>query len=420
MSTKHWITGVLVTAALAGTAQGSELEFHPAIAVNEEYNDNVFYTTHNRVTDYITHAVPSITSSYKAPILTVDLNYMLDYMYYANGSVGSNLSHNLTATGKLTAVENLLYLDASDTYSRVSIDATRDVTMQSPLAGQVDQNVVNISPYVTLRPTLKTKVKAGYRYVDIRYNGISGGSAFTSLSVTDHVAFLDTAYEFTSKWSATGGYSFTLQQSGADEYHQHQGNVGFRYEYSNKSFLFGQAGYTWTKFNNNRSLDDLFWNAGFTHTFDTVTATVNTGVTYTEDPLLLSTIQNKNASISLDKTFPVGSMGLSFNYSEITAAESKMLLTRMYGGKIQGGYEFTSDLKGNVGFTAEKYDNETIPGGTATTYTRRFLVNSGFTYQLGDQFSVSLNYIYVDSHSPGIPTDNASVNRVTLALAKTF
>lgn len=399
-----FLSTLLVTTAV----QGAEFKLHPSIAVSEEFTDNVFETNTNRSSDFITRILPGLTASYRAPALNGDLGYVFDYRYYARKNRGDEITHVLSAKGHLTAVEDFLYLDVSDEYQRVSLDATRDVTRESLFVDQSDRNVVTASPFFTFNPSERISVKPGYRFIDTRY--------FSSLGVdkTDHVAFLNMTYELMKRWSLTADYTFIRELAAIDNFSQHQALAGFRYEYAEKSFLFAQAGKTSIKYDRGQSYSSILWNAGITHVFDTVTGTVTTGVKYNEDPLR-NIVQESFVSGILEKRFNRGGFSFSPMYSEYVLTETDTLQTRKYGATVRGQYEFTADLNGNLGFTLEKYEQPLFG-----SYTRRFQADSGLNYLLSRQLTATLTYIYVDSYSPDIAYDNRQVNRAMIEIKKIF
>jgi hypothetical protein len=408
MSITRKVTGGLLVLALSDVAHGGEFKIHPSITVDEEYTDNVFEAHDHRVSDFITRTMPGIALAYKAPALTADVNYQFDYRYYAKGSRSSDQTHNVIASGKLTAAENLLFLEVSDVYQRVSQNVSKDLSRESLFFNQLDQNVASISPYITLQPSAKTKVKTGYRFVDTRYFDPTG------VDKTNHIGFLDVAYEFSPKWFITWGYTYTREEASVSNFDQHQPWGGFRYEYAEKSFLFGQAGYTWILYTDGRRLSNEYWNVGFSHVFNTLVTTINTGVRYDEDPLLNVT-QETFVNGSLEKQLKRGSLGISLYYSEYGQSGTNKLQTRKYGGAAKGKYEFTARLSGSLGLTAENYYDT-----TANSHTRRLVVESGLSYLLAETLTLALNHIYVDSYSPGIAMDNYQVNRVIAEVRKVF
>lgn len=398
---------LLAVTSVAHVAQGGEFQVQPSIAVSEEFTDNVYETKTGRTSDFISRAVPGFVLGYKAPTLSGDLSYLFDYRYYARNSHEVEIAHTLSATAKLTAVKNLLFLDVSDQYQRVSLDVTRDATKDSLFVDQSDQNVATISPYLELHPMERVMVKTGYKYVDTRY--------FSSAAVDkySHIAFLNITYELSNRWSLTADYTFTREIADVDNYDQHQTLGGFRYEYADKSFLFAQAGYNSTIYDSGQSLYSIIWNAGFFHSFDTVTCTLNTGVKYDEDPQS-NIMQESFVNGTIDKHINRGTLSFSAMYSEYVMPSTDTLQTRKYGATVRGQYEFVTDLNGSLGLTAEKYEQ---PG--VGNYTR-VQVESSLSYLLAKQLTVKASYVYTDYSSSDIANYGWYGNRAMIELKKIF
>ena len=394
--------------AVVSVAQGAEFEVHPSIAVNQEYTDNVFETGINRVSDYITRALPGITMSYKAPALTGTVNYQFDYRHYAKNSRKDELTHTLGAKAYLVAIKDFLYLDVVDDYQRVSLDVARNVSSESLFFNQSDRNVVTASPYIILHPTDRTAVKTGYRFIDTRYFSSS------AINKIDHIGFAEVTHSLSKRLDLTASYTFTKEQAVINNFDQHLASGGFRYEYVDKSFIFAYGGNSWTNYKSGQNLNSVYWNAGITHVLDTVTASVTTGKRYVEDPLL-NIAQETFVNGVIEKRFTKGLISLSPVYSEFKQPQSSSLQTRKYGATVQGQYEFTPGLSGNLAFTAEKYEQPQL-----SSYTRRFLVTSGLSYLVADQLTLSLFYNYADYSSPGIAADNRHVNRAMIEIKKVF
>jgi len=395
---------------MASVSMAGEFEMHPAIAVSEEYTDNVFNSSNDRVDDFITRLMPSVAMGYKSQVLNADLNYMYDYRYYANGTHENNSAHVLAFNGYLIPVENLFYIDMTDVYERVSLSVTRDVTKESLYADQADRNLAIVSPYFKFklgegdRGTLKT----GYRYVDTRYFDDHG------VDKIDHVGFLDASYRTTERFWLTTGYVFTHETSDFDDYDQHLAQGGFRYEYGTNSFVFGQGGYAWTEFDDGHKFNSRFWSGGASHTFDTVTASMSTGVRYDEDPQR-NIIQDNFVKVALENSLQRGAVGIFASYDEYVLLETDTVQTRKYGVGVHGRHEFTPDLNGRLAVTLEKYEEPILDGDT-----RRLLIESGINYQLGNQFTLALSHIYSEYDSDDFAEDNKYVNRGIIELRKTF
>ncbi len=392
----------------ASIALGADFEAHPSLAVSEEYADNVFETPGNRVSDYITRILPGIVMSYKAPSLTGDLSYVFDYRNYARNTHKNEVAHSLSTKGHLNVVENLMYLDVSDEYQRVPLDATRDTSSGSLFVNQSDRNQATVSPNLIFHPTERIMVKAAYRFIDIRYFDPGG------IDKVDHVASLDMAYELTKRLSLTAGYTFTRELADIDNFSQHQVLGGFRYEYADKSFVYAQAGKNRLQYDRGTLLDSFVWNAGITQVFDTVTGTISTGVKYNDDPRS-TVIKEVFVSGTAEKRFINGSLSLFPYYSEFVQSKSNILQTRKYGAIVRSQYELTDDINCTVSFTAEKYEQPQLG-----SYTRRFQIIPRLNYILAKELTASLSYNYDDYYSPGILVDNRHVNRAMIEIKKIF
>jgi len=405
------LAGIILTASVS---MAGEFEIHPSIAVSEEYTDNVFDSGTNRVDEFITRLMPAVTMGYKSSAVTADLTYMYDYRYFANNSHSSDTAHVLDFRGLLTPVENLFYIDLSDVYQQVSLDVTRpDVTKESLYADQAEQNVAIVSPYFRLNLGERGTLKTGYRYVDTRYFDDNG------VDKIDHVGFLDASYRTSERFWLTTGYIFTHEEAdpnnaNSDNYDQHLAYGGFRYEYGANSFIFGQGGYAWTEFDSGHEFDSRFWSGGASHTFDTVTASMTTGVKYEEDPRR-NIIQNNFVRVSLDNSLQRGAVGVFASYNEYVLTETDTVQTRKTSGGVHGRHEFTPDLNGRLAVSLENYEQPILDGDT-----RRLLVEAGINYQLGNQFALALSYIYSSYDSDDFAADNKYVNRGIIELKKTF
>ena len=398
----------IVSCGFASASVAGEITFTPSIMVAEEYNDNIYETWNNRESDFITHLTPGITASYKAPLWDWDLTYSLNYAYYARLKEDET-THGISTRGLVRLIDEFLFLEVSDTYRKTSLDVTRDVTQEGVLGGdQTDQNIFTASPYMVFHPTDLTTLRTGYRYTNVWYK------ESTAVDKTENGAFADLTYQMTDKFSLTGGYVFTNQDTDLQDYNKHDVYGGFRYEYAESSFIHGRAGNSWIGYQGGRDVSNPFWNAGITHTLDTVTLSFDTGVIYTEDPRSVMTEETSYTGRAVKK-FNRGEAGISLNYAEYRNTDLDTLETTRYGTGLNGRYDLTESLIGHLNFTAERYNDKLI-----NTYTNRFVVDYGVTYAIAHDLSVGLNHRYIEYSSPGILSDNKRIHRVILSLNKTF
>lgn len=398
----------MVSCGFTSASVAGELTFKPSLMVAEEYNDNIYETWNNRESDFITHLIPGITANYKAPLWDWDLTYSLDYAYYARLKEDET-SHGLSTRGLVKLIDEFLFLEVSDTYRKTSLDVTRDVTQEGVLGGdQTDQNIFTASPYMVFHPSERTTLRTGYRYTNVWYKEAS------AVDKTENGAFADLTYQMTDKFSLTGGYLFTHQDTDIQDYDKHDVYGGFRYEYAEGSFIHGRAGNSWIGYQGGRDVSNPFWNAGISHALDTVTLSFDTGVVYTEDPRSVITEETSYTGRAIKK-FARGDLGVSLNYAEYRNTELDALDTTRYGTGLNGRYDLAESLIGHLNFTAERYNDKLI-----NTYTNRFVVDYGVTYAIAKDLSIALNHRYIDYSSPVIINDNKRINRVILSLNKAF
>ncbi|MGA7827471.1 MAG: TIGR03016 family PEP-CTERM system-associated outer membrane protein [Geobacteraceae bacterium] len=395
---------VLVVLVSSQVVSAGEFSFHPSLAVREEYTDNIYEQQASRRSDYITRLMPGLALKYNAPLWDWDLAYTFDYRIYARNSRDDESTHDLAAKGHIKIIDEFLFLDLSDVYKRVSLDVRRDYTQESLFANQSDSNIATASPYFVFHPGTRTTIKSGYRYTNVWYRDPN------AIDKREHSGFINASYEYSPKVTFNADYTYTHQNS-VNPYNRHSPSAGARYEYADKSFLFAQGGYTWVNYRNSPDFNKPFWNAGITHTFNTLSVSFTTGVQYPEDPLSGLT-RETDYNLALNKTFARGNVGLSVYYANYDGEAVDR--TKKYGVGITGKYDVSEKLSGSLAANVERYDFRD------TGHTRRIYVAPGLSYSLPWKTSISLFYAFVDNESAARPVDNYQVNRVGLEVKKQF
>jgi hypothetical protein len=426
--------GLVMTGSISDCVFGADMELRPSLTISEEFNDNIYETADNRRTDYITRVQPGATFRYLSPLLNLDSSYSFEYRKYARSSKGDEYNHNASLQGTVALIENFLFVDVRDTYQRVSLDVTRDMETESSLyLDQTDENRATISPYMLWRLGEKSTLKTGYRYTDVRYWG-------DGIERSEHGAFADFNHEITSNFSLTAGYSFTRLVSDSTDYFRHDLYGGFRYQYAEKSFLYGQAGNTWQDFDSGRSTDYIFWSAGLTHDFILFTLILETKVQNSSDPQS-GTNGRTGSSASIDplnvsdkqtiysgrieKTFDRGSLSFSTVYTEYDdTGNSQDSAKDKLSFNIGGQYEILEKLNLGLSATAEHTDYHS--NGSNSSYYNdnfpyRFIGSTKLSYTLKDDLTLGLTYIYTTNLHDLVTTSNAEeVNRVIVEMRKIF
>jgi predicted porin len=399
-----FLCAVSCICSLSTVTAHADFAVSPSIGVSEEYNDNIFETPEKK-TDYITSLMPGLTLSYNAPFWDWDIAYNFAYRYYARKSHDDESNHNLALHGLTRLIDDFLFLDISDNYSRVSLNIARDRTQESQFVNQSDSNNFTASPYFRFHPLPKVLMRTGYRYMNVWYRDPSG------IDRRDHVGFLETTYELSPKLSLTGNYTYTHENS-IQGFNRHEPALGFRYEYKERSNIFGQGGYTWFSSKNGTSSNNPYWNAGITHSFDHISISLTTGVQYPVDPVSGVT-RETDYSFAINKVLQRGNIGVNVSYAKYSG--DNVDIESRYSGGVTVAYELLEHLNTTLSASIEKYDHRDV-----NSYTRRIYVSPGLSYMFPKEISLALNYFYIDSYSPDILSDRYDVNRITLELRKSF
>jgi hypothetical protein len=382
----------------------ADFSIRPSIAVNEEYTDNVF-EEHESTTDYITRLMPGVSLMYVMPFWDWNIAYNYDYRIYAKKSRKNDDTHNLLATGLIRIIDDFLLLDINDTYSRVSLDVSRDRTQESLDSGQSDSNNFTASPYLQFHPVTLATIKTGYRYTNVWYKNSSG------IDRKDHVGFLDASYELSPQLTLNANHTFTHENS-TEGYDRHTSYMGGRWEYLERSFINANGGYTFNNMKHGKDSRKPYWNAGITHSFDHTSVSLNTSVQYPIDPES-GTTREINNTLAVIKEFDRGRAGITISYSEYSGAAIDV--DKRYGVGLTASHELFENLIGNLNFSVDRYDHR-----ETETYSRRILVNPSLTYTLPHEITIALNYTFINSYSPKTIDDRYNVNRVSLEIRKSF
>ncbi len=106
----------LLLAAAAPRAAALNFELQPGLRVEEEYNDNVFLRTDNRVGDFVTTVYPGFKAAARSATGGVEAQYELGYSYYYDQGV--DFTRHQAGLRAYQALSPHLSLEALDTFYR--------------------------------------------------------------------------------------------------------------------------------------------------------------------------------------------------------------------------------------------------------------------------------------------------------------
>jgi hypothetical protein len=349
--------------------------------------------------------MPGVSLMYVMPFWDWNIAYNYEYRIYAKKSRKNDDTHYLLATGLIRIIDEFLLLDINDTYSRVSLDISRDRTQESLDSNQSDTNNFTASPYLLFHPVTLATIKTGYRYTNVWYKDPSG------IDRRDHIGFIDASYELTSKLTLSANHTYTHENS-REPYDRHVSYLGGRYQYEERSFINAQGGYTISDLKYGKDSKKPYWNAGITHYFDHTSVSLNTAVQYPIDPVSGVT-RETDYSLAVNRDFSRGRAGITISYSEYSGPSIDV--DKRYGVGFIANHELLQNLSGSINFSVDRYEHK-----DTETYTRRILVNPSLSYTLPYEITIGLNYTFVNSYSPKTIDDRYNVNRVSLEIRKSF
>jgi hypothetical protein len=418
------LAGLLLAGAAGAPAlQAADFHLRPTLSLSEEFNDNIRETAVDQRRDWVTRVRPGVSINYLAPDFSTDLAYNFDYRYYARGSHGNDSSHALNLRTSAALTDRFLFLDLTDTLSRVTLNVARDVTSESLFLNQSDQNVAVVSPYLLWKPGEKTLLKTGYRFSDTRYWSDAG------IDKREHGAFADLSQETTARLTLNTSYSYRAVQTDLISYDEHDVSASANYQFAEKSFLYGGIGNSWQDFSTSLNSSHLFWNAGVSSDLVFLVAVLEAKLQYTEDPLSISTRQT-SYSLRLEKLMQHGSLGLTGSYSEFRGAigalgarDSSVVLQALglpdrnsLAVGATGRYDISEWLSANFSAAGDR-----VSGQSIESYPYHMNLGAGLASRFNSELSAALRYNHIEYRRQWDSTSGArEINRVVLELSKVF
>lgn len=405
----HQLFPAIAALALAGTAQAADFTFTPGITVNEEFTDNIAEDRDKTLgSEFITRAMPGITARYMAPFWTWDLNYKYEYRYYAREKFDNEDLHHLAARSRLNLIDEVMFIDISDTYERVSLDQSRDRVQESLRSDQSDQNTVTVSPNFVLRPTSRLVLRPGASYQNIWYKDP------TAVGRNIYSGYLSSDYEITDKFSFISSYVFALTDAEGSISRTHDLQAGIKYEYAKDSFISVQGGNSWYMSSRQDSSNPV-WTVAINYASDRYNLRASTSEKYSNNPTSDKLSLNTNYELGFDWTFNKGKIGLTSGIKRLEQMPGNFLSSISYNNTASINYEIFTDWEAKTTYTYNYIDIK-----ESETYTTVSIFDVGLTYSYNTDTKFSLVYHNLHMYSPVFEVDNQDVNKVTLTISKTF
>ena len=407
--TKEAALILLLGLACPDRLRAADFSLVPSIGLSEDATDNINETVAGRRGDLVTRVQPGFLMKYGSSRATLEAAYNLEYRNYLNNNGTDGINHALALQGTCAVIKDFFTIDLSDTFSRISLDVARDNTAESLSQAQTDQNTLTVSPYLLWRLGSKSILKTGGRYSDVRYWSPDG------IDRSEEGGFAQLTHELAEKLSLTAGYTFNNTATRILNYQDHDVSIGLRYQYADKSFLFGTLGNGWQDYSNGSRSNHLLWDAGIINDFGIFLATLETQARYSEDPLTVELLQT-SYSAKLDKVLLRGKLGLYASYDEYVAAQTGEMDRRGVTVSAVASRELRSGLTASLNITGDHLSRR-----STLDFPYHLSATGALEYAFNHDATLGLTYTYA-TYRYRIDRGDGSVevNRVVAQVKKSF
>ncbi len=311
----HYLKGALVALILLTTApavMGQELKLTPSIAAKEEFNNNIFLATGNRLGDFITTLTPTLELSSRTERGNASLSGGINWLKYASHSGSDAVDYFVNGTGGYQ-VNPRLALSAGASYTLNSrpdqLDPSTGLSINS------ESRVQSYQAGGSYAATEKSRISLSYGYSQQDYDRSD------LVGSRQHQAAASLSYTLTPQTSLQESFDFNRQLTDVSTVDNYSATLGLSYRIRELWSLSMKAGGRFTRSDlveggvNNSSNGDWGWVG-------------NISFNYSGERL--------NGSVS-------------FNH-DVSLAAGRTGSTERTGGSVTLGNRFTQELSGAINF----------------------------------------------------------------------
>lgn len=230
-----WLMLLLPALAWAG-----DWKFASGVTFSERYSDNINLATSGTVqSDWITEITPRVSASRAGTRLTVNADYSLQGLLYADDSDSNRIRHNLNGRVAAELVEDWFYLDASARISHEPKSLTSGYGLGDPvgIGNTTSVGGYTLSPYMKHRFGSAATVEARLSRDDV----FIGDSTLSDTGTTRYTLSAVSGTDFFPlSWNANYSKSNTNNSVGSGVGSE-RASLNARYQLSRKFGLLAQA-----------------------------------------------------------------------------------------------------------------------------------------------------------------------------------
>lgn len=372
----------------------AEFDVDNGIAIEGQYNDNIFLSSSGEEDDFITTVMPRIILIYKSPkSVDLSLDYGLHFRYYNSHSELNETdikeTQRVALDLQIRPVKRV-YVDIEDIYERVPVDI-RENNVDNSSYNMTDRNIFTVTPYIVIPLKKSASLKAGYRYIDTWYRDDESVDSYIN------AVYCSLNKKITRKLNGLINYEYSVYRPEVndderfDEYDRQQASLEFAYQMTGKLRLNGEAGEIWTDFDEKDDDENFFWHAGFDYFLrDERMTVVNAGYSRTFYDSAIDGSYEENIVDIYIETGRNAKLSINTFYSE----DEYINVDRK--DKVGGiGIDVLKPLSGKIDINAgADWQEERFREMSEYEKAYRYSMQAGIEYDMSRYLTTSIRYRY--------------------------
>ncbi len=400
---------------VAGAHAQTRIEVTPMITVAETYDDNIFLTKNNKVSDYITVVTPSVALGLVREHTNLQVRYAPSFNRYADRDDQNNTSHSAGLVFGQDLVQGLrfnltgTYLQSNDPLEDPQNVQGLRQTRSEYWTNTTDANLSYIFG-------AENRVNVGYRHNYYKNDQIT----LDDSKIQNPYANLTYWFDVQNGGEVTYGYTdaeYTRDDNLLAESDYTSNSAGIRYLRRFTPNSTGYVGYNYTTYDYERILPQDFdvhnGLVGVDHSFSpeySVSASLGYFIRVKE---ITDNEDGPTYTASLTRNFARGNITVGGNggwsYENLQqGAGLTSGFSKYYGGYVNGRYEILERVNLYAGLSY-RHDKYTLDSADF------FRGNCGVRWDFLRYFFVALDYSYID-RSSDLGFDEYTGNRIMLTV----
>ncbi|MEE4254902.1 MAG: TIGR03016 family PEP-CTERM system-associated outer membrane protein [Desulfuromusa sp.] len=239
------------------TGAWAEMEIHPRLTVEEEYNDNIYLAPANEEEDWITTIQPGISLNYRNRSVEATVDYSLRYRLYKDNSDENLNDFKDVQQANATALffgNRPFTLRLSEVISREAIDQRDDFAF-SDTENRSTVYHTTVAPEYRLQLVPTFSLLFGYTYDRTDYVDPRGNDAEV------HEGRISLVKQLSASSEAFARYAYAMQMSDddADEFDRIDYTLGITQQLGGRTTLSVEGGYSQIEYDSGFDTDSTNW-----------------------------------------------------------------------------------------------------------------------------------------------------------------